>query len=82
MNESTQEKVVTLLTIAEAAIAFATILVKKEAEKGEATFVLSFANKLGIKATKETTNIKNLFILFILSFLLSHQTLFSHNLPC
>ena len=35
MNESTQEKVVTLLTIAEAAIAFATILVKKEAEKGE-----------------------------------------------
>ena len=35
MNESTQEKVVTLLTIAEAAIAFATILVKEEAEKGE-----------------------------------------------
>lgn len=35
MKENTQEKVVMLLTIAEAAIAFATILVKEEAEKGE-----------------------------------------------
>ena len=35
MNESTQENIVMLLTIAEAAIAFATILVKEEAEKGE-----------------------------------------------
>lgn len=35
MNESTQEKIVMLLTIAEAAIAFATILVKEEAERGE-----------------------------------------------
>lgn len=35
MNESTQEKVDMLLTIAEAAVAFAMILMKKEAEKGE-----------------------------------------------
>lgn len=56
------------------------VLNSKEAEKGEATFVLSYANKLGIKETKETTNIKNHLMLLVLSFLLLHQTLFSHNL--